>query len=186
MAVTIITPPALEPVTLAEMKAHLNLTTTDDDDLVTVKIAAARRYIEEATGLRFISTTLELTADTFPGGILTIPAGPVQSETSGKYADADGVEQTFADYSADVATGRIKPGDDGWPSTADTLAAVRVRFVAGFGATAADVPAALREAVMQLAATWYENREAVAVGVSAALLPLSVRDIIRDFRAWSF
>lgn len=186
MAVTTITAPALEPVTLAELKAHLNVTTTDDDDLVTAKIAAARRYLEEATGLRFISTTLELTADAFPSGILTIPAGPVRSVTSVKYDDVNGAEQTFADYSVDLATGRIKPGDNGWPSTDSTLAAVRVRFVAGFGAIAADVPAALREGIMQLGAHWYENREAVAVGVSAALLPLSVRDIIRDFRAWSF
>lgn len=50
----------------------------------------------------------------------------------------------------------------------------------------AEVPPSLIEAVLQLAAHWYENREATVVGVSAQTLPLGVQDIVREYRGWSF
>ncbi len=49
-----------------------------------------------------------------------------------------------------------------------------------------DVPPALTEAVCQLVGHWYENREAVIVGVSAQELPLNVADIVREYRNWSW
>jgi uncharacterized phage protein (predicted DNA packaging) len=48
------------------------------------------------------------------------------------------------------------------------------------------LPATLDEAVLQLAAHWYENREAVLVGASAAEIPFGVRDLIRPYREWEF
>lgn len=47
-------------------------------------------------------------------------------------------------------------------------------------------PAALVEAIYQTAAHWYENREAVLVGVSAQDLPFGVWPIVTEFRKWSF
>ncbi|HWL56408.1 MAG TPA: head-tail connector protein [Paracoccus sp. (in: a-proteobacteria)] len=47
-----------------------------------------------------------------------------------------------------------------------------------------NVPAALREAVMQLAAWWYENREAVTD--LSRELPFGVREIINQHREWTF
>ena len=49
-----------------------------------------------------------------------------------------------------------------------------------------DAPADLVEATLQLAAYWYEQREAVAIGVSTAIVPLGVLDLIRPYRLWSF
>lgn len=51
---------------------------------------------------------------------------------------------------------------------------------------ASTVPPALAECVCQLAAHWYENREAVLVGVNAQALPIGVEDIVREFRNWSW
>ena len=48
------------------------------------------------------------------------------------------------------------------------------------------VPDALKEAVLQLAAHWYENREASLVGVSAQVLPFGLEEIIANFRRYSF
>ena len=48
------------------------------------------------------------------------------------------------------------------------------------------IPAALGEAVSQLAAHWYENREASVVGMSASALPFGVQDIVREYREYSF
>lgn len=46
------------------------------------------------------------------------------------------------------------------------------------------IPPALVEAVLQLAAHWNENREAVLVGVSAMDLPHGVMEILREYRLW--
>lgn len=48
------------------------------------------------------------------------------------------------------------------------------------------IPAPLVEAVSQLAASWYENKEATLIGVSGQAVPFSVLDIVAEFRSWSF
>ncbi|RCS25840.1 phage gp6-like head-tail connector protein [Phyllobacterium salinisoli] len=48
------------------------------------------------------------------------------------------------------------------------------------------VPPSLVEAVCQLTAHWYENREAAIVGVNAQDLPLGLEDIVREYRGWTF
>lgn len=49
-----------------------------------------------------------------------------------------------------------------------------------------EVPPPLVEAVSQLAAHWYENREASLIGISAADLPFGVWPIINEYREFSF
>lgn len=48
------------------------------------------------------------------------------------------------------------------------------------------IPPALVEAVSQLAAHWYENREATLVGVNAQELPFGVWNIVNEYREYSF
>ncbi|WP_457660948.1 head-tail connector protein [Sinorhizobium medicae] len=48
------------------------------------------------------------------------------------------------------------------------------------------VPDDLKDAVRQLAASWFENREAVTVGISAMETPLSFWDIVRERRSYAF
>lgn len=48
------------------------------------------------------------------------------------------------------------------------------------------VPADLELAVLQLAADWYENREASLVGVSAQAIPFGVREIVNEYRNYTF
>jgi Phage gp6-like head-tail connector protein len=61
------------------------------------------------------------------------------------------------------------------------------KIEASYGGTGQDpIPPSLIEAVSQLAAHWYENREAVLVGVNASQLPLSVQEIVTEYRTWSF
>lgn len=47
-------------------------------------------------------------------------------------------------------------------------------------------PADLEQAVLMLAADWYENREASLVGVSAQPIPFGVHAIVNEHREWSF
>jgi uncharacterized phage protein (predicted DNA packaging) len=48
------------------------------------------------------------------------------------------------------------------------------------------VPEDLEEAVLQIAAHWYENREAALVGVTATSLPTGAADVIANHRTYTF
>lgn len=71
----IITPPAVEPVSLAEAKLHLGVATsledtsfTADDDLIQGLIESARDWCESYCNRAFVYQTLALTCDSFPWG----------------------------------------------------------------------------------------------------------------------
>ncbi|TDK38604.1 phage gp6-like head-tail connector protein [Rhizobium deserti] len=49
-----------------------------------------------------------------------------------------------------------------------------------------EVPAALQQAVSLLACHWFENREATLVGVTGQEIPFGVREIVQEFREYSF
>ena len=48
------------------------------------------------------------------------------------------------------------------------------------------VPDDLREAILQLAAWWYEQREAAVTGTIVQAAPHNLGDIVRELREWSF
>lgn len=56
----------------------------------------------------------------------------------------------------------------------------------GIAADADDIPAPVLEAVRQLAAHLYENREASLVGVTAQSLPFGMLDLLSSDRKWAF
>lgn len=68
MRLKLITPPSVEPVTLAEAKLHARIEIDDDDTLVTSLIIAARRYCETVLRSALITQTWTLYLDGFPGG----------------------------------------------------------------------------------------------------------------------
>lgn len=45
-------------------------------------------------------------------------------------------------------------------------------------------PAAFTQAVLMLAAYWYEIREAAVVGGNAYLIPFGVHDLLQPYRRW--
>lgn len=70
----------------------------------------------------------------------------------------------------------------------DKLAAAKA-FVAAYTASDPDSdtsPAPVREAVLQLTAHLYENREASLVGITAQHLPFGFLDLLANYRAFAF
>lgn len=150
MALKLFTPPAEEPVTLAEAKLHLRETESARDALIQSLIAGATDFSERETGRRWITQTWDLFLDAFPAWGIEIPYPPLASLTSIKYVDSAGVEQTLAsaDYLVDVKSepGRVTPAyGKTWPSIRSQMNAVTVRFVCGYGLHAA-VPERARTA----------------------------------------
>lgn len=70
----------------------------------------------------------------------------------------------------------------------DKLAAAKA-WVSAYTASDPDAdtsPAPIREAVLQLTAHLYQNREASLVGVTAMALPFGFLDLLSPYRAFAF
>lgn len=172
-------------ITTDELREHLNLPADQDEALLAAKIAAAEKHLEAFTGQAFLTQARTVTFGGFGIPRLDLPVSPVRSVASVKYFDTAGVEQTLAADAYVLNDGALYPAaGKSWPCTARLGAAVSVSLTAGYGDDPADVPAPLGEAVKQLAAHWYENREAVFVGNSAQAiaLPLTLFDLIEPYR----
>ncbi len=161
MTLRLITAPTAEPVSVATAKAFLRVDGTDDDAMITSLIAAAREKGESLARRAFITQTLEQIFDDWPDDrLLTVWRPRLQSVSWVKYLDSNGVEHTWTDYTVDTRSepGRIifhsLPGDALLES-----GAITVRFVAGYGDEATDMPERIKQAILQLVAHWYEFRE---------------------------
>jgi uncharacterized phiE125 gp8 family phage protein len=171
MPTKLIAAPLEHPVTLAEARQHLRVTTTAEDALILALIYAAVEHAETFTSRALITQTWELSIDTFSGSAIELPKPKLQSVTSVKYIDLDGATQTVpaADYQVDALTepGRIKlVPTASWPSVKEQLNAVTIRFVAGYGLAAA-VPFQIKAAILLLV-QYHEQRDAMAKILEAA------------------
>lgn len=194
-ALSLVTGPTTEPVTVGEAKSHLRVDTTDDDAYILGLIKAAREKLEHDMRRAFVRQTWDLFLDCFPD-VITMPLPPLLSVTSVKYLDTAGVEQTLAtsEYVVDINSqpGRIVTAfGKSWPSTRDTINAVTVRFPAGYGLavdtaeqSAQKVPEGIRHAIKFLVAHWHENREPASESVpqAVAMTLESLTWQYRDFR----
>jgi uncharacterized phiE125 gp8 family phage protein len=179
MTLTLTTPPALEPVTLDEAKAQLRVTYDQEDALIGALITAARQRIEAELGVALIAAGFRETHDAWPLEITTaVPvtdplaalfSGPIRLLRSPliavqaiAVADGTGTFQTVnpLSYAADAGSrpGRIAPYDVAWPAPGVPTGGVRIDYTAGYGAEESDVPAPLRQAILQLVADGFEHR----------------------------
>ena len=71
-----------------------------------------------------------------------------------------------------------------WPDTQDVVNSVVVRFTAGYGDAAADVPENLRQAILIMTAELYEQRQQ-SVAQTLQQVPFTVRALLDTDRvAW--
>jgi len=155
MALKLITA-GTQAVSTSDAKAHLRVTDSAEDALITALVQAAQAHVEAVLGAPLTSEVWEQSFDGFQDfAPMTLLKQPVTAVASVKY-DVDGVEMTLdpADYRVDLPGRRVWT-DSTWP-TADDLASVRVQFTCGFAA----LPAPLKAAVLLIVGDLYANREA--------------------------
>jgi uncharacterized phiE125 gp8 family phage protein len=200
MPLKLITSPVAEPITLAEAKLHLRVDVSDDDALIGALITSARQAAEHEIGRALMLQTLELSLDSFSQETgnqcdrhtyrIVLPRPPLASVApvvSVKYLDTVGVLQTL-DPSAYVIDDHSEPArlmpayGTSWPSVRCQPNAVLIRYQAGY-ATAADVPAAIKSWMLLQIGAMYENREAVAAGMTVMALPFVDR-LLDPYRVW--
>jgi uncharacterized phiE125 gp8 family phage protein len=185
--VTVVTPPTEEPLSLSEVKQHLRYPFDVESELIESLVVAARVYCETVTGRAFVTQELRLTRDSFPGACegyeFRLPRPPLASLTADDdfpdlgitYTDTSGATQSVstASYVVDTSSlpGRVALayGYD-WPTDAiEQIAAVKVNYLAGYGAASA-VPVTIKQAMLLLIGHWFVNREAVGnVGNEVAM-----------------
>ena len=164
---TLITPPASEPVTLAQAKSQLTLdsTFTADDTYITGLISAARMKCETLLRQAFLTQTVELQLNEFPmgGGYYSrqirrigpttpywlpsstfpigLPVPPVQSVSWVKYYDYQDNLNTIDPSIYNVQIGKpawIAPKyGQVWPVAQPRIGAIQIQYVVGYGDTTA-------------------------------------------------
>jgi uncharacterized phiE125 gp8 family phage protein len=176
MALRLITPPTLMPITIESAKAYLRIddSTATIDEQVERMIRAATTAIENYCNIAIMPQTWEL-RETRLDSIIYLPRPPLASVTSIKSV-YQGTETTVSNttYIVNTTYGTIqqKTGNT-WPTPADYYL---VRYVAGY--TATTVPAAIAQAVLDLAAFKYEN-------IDSQSIPTPLYDQIDAYKIYS-
>lgn len=180
-----VTPPSELPLTRDEVKERLDIDHGDDDIKIDGLIAVAVQFMDGRDGALnrcLITQTWDEKFERFEAcKPFKLALSPVQSVTSVKYFDPDGVEQTVssADYEVE------DDGDlwflrafAGWPNVDRRRTyPITVRYVVGFG-DAGDVPQLLKEALMVHVGALYESRGVTPL----ALASLGYTDLIAGHR----
>lgn len=180
-----LTPPAQEPVSLAEARAFLRLDQTEEDDLLATLITAARLMVEATSGRLLVDQAWRIVLDRWPdSGEIRLPLSPVGTVSAARVYDALGAPQPVAASALQLGRASDPPvlqivGEV--PEIGRLRGAIEIDVVAGFGPNAQSVPALLRQAVLRLAARWFEHRGDV-VGRDAEALPTEIMALIAPFR----
>ena len=159
------TVPTAEPVTVAEAKDHLRVTSTDDDTYIETLITVAREMVETYTRTIWTEQTLIIDYDQFPAED-TIEIGSdigwVKTLESVRYFDKNDVD-TLYDASNYYFDGKSKPAriikktTASYPETSTRPAAVYIEVTTNPQYT----PKAINQAILLLVGHYYENRQEV-------------------------
>lgn len=132
--IKVITPPAAEPVTLAEVLIQLKFDDPDPETEANLHglIASAREWAEGYTNRVYVEQTLELALDHWPcGRVIELPRPPLRTVMSVSYGSEiwDAANYTVDDYAfvAHIVT------NNGWPSgSLPVTNGIKIRYVAGY------------------------------------------------------
>jgi uncharacterized phiE125 gp8 family phage protein len=199
---SLMTPPAVAPITVAYARKHIKALTHSDDVLIDAWIRAAAAYFEEQTGRQTITATWEQWGDAFPlgRGRIELPHPPLQSVTSVQYIAADGTLTDFVDGASPAAPlyavkapqgpyaprGWIEPAfGNQWPIARCESGAVRIQYVAGYGPSVEDVPELVAGILCYLVAHFDQFRAPVHEqqrGSMIVTLPLGLEAMLTAFK----
>lgn len=189
MTIKIITPPASEPVLLADAVLHCRIDGTEENALVTALIVAAREYCEKYSGRAYITQTIRASFDGWPVFPVRLPRPPLASVASIKYYGEDNTEYTL-DAAAYYVDTDSEPGRIALTSgislpavTLRDINAVQITYTAGYGLAAA-VPQRVKQAMLLLIGYWYQNREAAAIGKVSNEISFAVQSLLGLDRVW--
>jgi len=188
MATKIITAPSFEPITVADVSEYLRLDDSPTDiALISALITASRQHLENYLNRFIAQQTVELALTGWKDKIDL--SSPVQSITSIKYLDENGVEQTLnsTQYILDNYSepASIYPAYNvTYPNLYDQENNVKIRYVVGFTSGGSPdtnpLPDPLKFAMMLIIGDLYSNRE--AGGERAYQVNPTVQNLLQFYR----
>lgn len=180
MTLTLLSPPAVEPVSLSALKDHLRVTHTDEDAVITGGLVAAIRAVEARAGIALAPQGWRLSLDAAPEETIFLPITPCISIDAvtviGPGGAAAPVGPELYEF-APGAPGRLRRTAP-WPPVGPKLDGVLIDFTAGYSGA---VPEPLLQAVKTLATHFYESR-AACVEQRMFAIPQSVDALIAPYR----
>lgn len=189
MALVSIAGPLVEPVQLSDIKAHLRVSDTDEDTLISSLITAARVHVEHLLMRKMITQSWAYFLDQWPDNdTINLPLNPVQSLNSIAVFDKDNnsiivpPSEYYVDLAGDpcrvvwlAAGNRPKPNR--------VANGIEVKFTTGYGDNPGDVPEPLKQAITLLVSHWFERREPVEVGELPAQVPMMISTLLAPYRS---
>ncbi len=158
----IVTPAALAPAALSELKDWLGITTTGDDAQLTQLLRSALELCEDFTGIMPLQQVCEQVVPVITGWQV-LGVRPVQTITQ-----VDGIPAEGARFTLPVANYAVELDADGGGrvlvSNPGIAGRIAVRFSAGLAPDWANLPEGLRHGVLRLAAFQYRQREGDTAG----------------------
>lgn len=188
------------PVTLDELKRHVQAADfSDDDDQLEIFLDAAIDFVAERTALTLRRSTWRVDRCDWWSGCLQVLLWPVRDVTI-TYLDADGATQSvdaglyhWQRTALGDAEIRLLEAFTSPAVKADTFNAVQLEIEAGFDEDpnktgAGDdpdlvFPPRARQAVLMVAASWYRNREALSDG-ELKVVPLAAEALMGQLRIY--
>ena len=168
-----LTAPSGEVVNLEKVKKHIQVEHAEDDYLISSYIDSAVAACASYTG-RHIQDVQYEQAEDDPKGEIKLRGRPLKSVES---VIVGGIPWTEDMYTIipDDRSPAITPVADNWnvfgPNT------LVIRFTTGYSDPAL-IPKELIQAILMTVGHWYENREAVVVGVTANELPMAAKALM--------
>ncbi len=151
---TRVTPPASEPLTLSITKSYLRIDHDDEDQFIGDLMVSARMLAENWLRRSLITQSWKLGYDECAPQHISLPMGPVNSVFNVMLINRDNSSQLISaeNYSLNAAKNIL---------TFDTQVRgfhIEINYSTGYGSTASDIPAPLRQGMLCHVASLYENR----------------------------
>lgn len=159
-------------LTLAEAKAYMKITTDYDDILITSIIKSVCQSCESHTSLALLTQEWHAIYRAFPNRIIPLPKRPVTKINEVEMINYQGKASTYSSEFYSFSAGSSELTFYLQPLSY----LVSVKFSAGFGETAAEVPEEIRLVMCAHVAYLYENRG------STQVFPMSLYNDFRFYR----
>lgn len=178
----VVTAPTIEPVTLAEIKEWARIDGVSQDTTITALITSCRQLMEEYLNRALLYQKIELIMDEWIARDVELPMSPLISVDAVVTIDEDDTETTYSSSYYFVITdsepGRIVIKNEySFPENTDRYSGgYKIKYYAGYGTTASDVPQVLRDALKMWVAFVYDNR------VLNPNPPKMVKELIKPYR----
>jgi uncharacterized phiE125 gp8 family phage protein len=192
-----------EPVTLAQAKVHLGIVasgTHDHDAYITALITAAREKAESYTGRNLVDKTVVVEMNELFLWMY-LPGSPVKAITKVEYLGTDGdyVEADAADYKL-LADDKLKIDSSTWTTIDTEDPSILITYTTGYGDYGTEgegeeqvtgiykrpYPNSIKQAILIMVRTMYDNRDDVIKGTIVAVMPKGSQFLLQPYRIKRF